>query len=117
MVSRFFSRCMTSAGEAASKYAPSGYPRHRPKPATSCPCRVSSCRPWSPFFGGNEAVIGKTCIPAQLLLVLELGQKCPPELEQYPGLFSLLEPPPAGAGAAIPPGQLAPLRTRPKDPK
>src|SRR5918999_223515 len=45
------------------------------------------------------------------------GQRGPPELEQHAGLFPALEPPPAGAGTAVLPGQLAPLGASPQDPE
>jgi hypothetical protein len=96
---------------------PAEYPRHRPEPSTSSPCRVSSCRPWPPFFGGDKAAISKAFIPAELLRVIELGQEGPPELQQYPRLFPLLKPSPTGAGTAIWPRQLAPLRPGPEDPE
>src|SRR5919201_4275815 len=96
---------------------PAEYPRHRPQPSTLCPCRVSSCRPWVPLFRGHETAIGTGFIPANLLLVVELGQEGPPEFEQPPRLFPLPEPPPTGARAPISPGQLAPLGAGPENPE
>src|SRR5919108_2008508 len=92
-------------------------PRHRPEPSTSCPCPAWRGRLWAPFFRGDKATIDKAFVPAQLLLVIQLGQEGSPELEQDAGLLPLLASPPACARTAIPAGQLAPLGPRPDGPK
>jgi hypothetical protein len=106
------------AGDAESRYAPSGvpWPSTRTIPSLPSPLLVSPTLPWAPLFGRGEAPIGKALIPAQLLLVMELGQQGPLKLKEYSPLFPLLEVAPAGAGAAISPGELAPGSPRPRDP-
>jgi len=90
------------AGVAAPRYAPSGVPT----PSTSTIYFV--CLPrfvlptLAPSFHRDETAIGKALIPAELLLVIELGQEGPPPFEQHPDLFPLFEPPPAGTRAAVP---------------
>src|SRR5918998_2879153 len=96
---------------------PAEYPCHRPPPSTLCPYPAWSCRLWVPPFGRHEAAIGKTLIPAEFLPVVELGQERPPQFEQDARLFPGFEPPPAGAGTAIPSRQLTPLGASPEDPK
>lgn len=56
----------------------------------------------APLFGRGEAAIGETLTRADLLLVVELGQKRPPQLQEHPRF--LLEAAPTGGGAAIPRG-------------
>jgi hypothetical protein len=117
-VSRVCSRSVTAAGEAAARdCSQRRSPRHRPAPATLCPCRVSSCRAEAPLVGGHEAAIGTACIPPKLLLVVQVGREAPPECEHDPGCFPWLEPPPTGRGAAISPGRLAPWGARPEHPE
>jgi hypothetical protein len=90
------SRSVTAAGDAASRdCSQQRSPRHRPAPSTSSPSRVSSCRPWIPLVGGHEAAIRTAFIPPNLLLVIELGEKGPPQLEQHPRLLPVFEPAPA----------------------
>src|ERR671923_1131895 len=96
---------------------PTEYPCHRPEPSTLYPCPAWFSRPWFPFFGGDEGAIGNARIPAQLLLVIELGPERSPKLQEHPGFFPLLQPSPTRTGAAIPPGQLTPLGTRPENPQ
>jgi hypothetical protein len=48
--------------------------------------------PLGPLFRGDEAAIRKALIPAQLFLVVELGEEGPPEREQHAALFPGLWP-------------------------
>src|ERR671932_2389279 len=96
---------------------PAEYPRHRPAPSTLCPCPVWSCRLWAPLFRRDEATIDKAFIPAQLLLVIQLGQEGSPEFEQKARLLPGFEPAPAGAGTPISPREFAPLGSCPEDPE
>src|ERR687892_1953259 len=96
---------------------PTEYPRHRPKPSTLYPCRVSSSRLLAPLFRGDEAATGKALVPAYLLLVVQESQEGPPELEQHPGLLPLLEPAPTGARTPISPRAFTPLGPGPEYPE
>src|SRR3989338_4684051 len=96
---------------------PTEYPRHRPEPSTLCPCPVWSCRHRAPLFCGGEAPVDKALIPADLVLVLELGEEGAPEFQQDTADFPVPESTPAGRWAAVFPGQLTPRRSCPEDPE
>jgi len=95
------SRRVTSAGDAASRYSPAEYPRHRPVPSTWCSCRAWWVRFWRPRFCRSNAAIHEALISADLLAVVELREKGPPRRQEHPGLFPLAQSAPAGRGAAI----------------
>ena len=96
---------------------PAEYPRHLPEPSTSFPCRAWSCRRRGPFFGRGEGAVHEAFVPADLLAVIQLGQEGAPEFQQDTVLLPLPEPPPAGGGASVPPGKLAPGGSGPKNPE
>lgn len=113
--SSVYSRRVTSAGgRRVQGLLPAESPRHRPAPATVCPCRAWSCRRWVPCFRRHEAAIGTACTPTNLCLVIRLGQEAPPAFAQHPRLCPLLEPPPTPTGAALSSGDLAPLSAGPE---
>jgi hypothetical protein len=116
-VKRPFEKRHCRRGRRLHVCSPRRSPRHRPQPSTSYPCRVSSSRLWPPCFGGDEAPIHQACIPADLLLVVELGQDGPPALEEYAALFPRLQSSPTGTGTALSSGELAPWGTGPQDPQ
>jgi hypothetical protein len=96
---------------------PAEYPRHRPVPSTSFPSRVWFYPQRVPFFCRGKTAIGKAFIPTNLFLILQLGEKRPPDLKERPILFPLLEPPPARAWAAVFFRQFTPGCSRPENPE
>jgi hypothetical protein len=68
-------------------------------------------------FHGDNAAIDKAFIPAEFFRSLSWARKVQPELEQDPGFFPGLEPPPPGTGTARPPEELAPWGAGPQDPE
>jgi hypothetical protein len=94
-VSRVVSRRVTSAGDAASRYAPHRAPAPSTRTRHFGPLPRLVVPTLAPLFGRDAAAIGEAFIPAELLLVVELGQEGPPEFEQAPARF-----PPSGSGAS-----------------
>src|SRR6267143_4239070 len=63
---------------------PAEYPRHRPVPSTSFPCRGWWGRFWRPFFRRGEAAVDEALVPAEFLPVVELVEEGAPEAKSTP---------------------------------
>src|SRR5579875_3664 len=77
-------------------------------PSTSSPCPAWSCPLRSPFFRRGETAVQKRLAPLQWLLLIEFGQKRPPDSEPDPLLFPIPQPPPAGRWRGKLLGQILP---------
>src|SRR5215813_4286062 len=96
---------------------PAEYPRHRPVPSTSSPCRAWFCRFWRPFFRRSEAAVDEALVPANLLPIVALVEKRSPERQEDSALLPLPQAAPAGRRAPVSRRQLAPRRARPEHPQ
>src|SRR5262245_44565557 len=90
---------------------PAEYPRHRPVPSTSSPCRACWGGFWRPFFRLGEAAVDEVVVRADLMPVVEdrgtHGQK-------DATLLPLSGAAPAGGGTAVSWREFAPGRARPE---
>ena len=82
-VSRVASRSRTSAGDAASRYAPSGVPVPSTNTIHFVPLPRLVGPLWRPLCRRGEAPIHEAFVPAELLSVIELSQEGAPQREQY----------------------------------
>src|SRR5258708_8500650 len=70
----------------------------RPPPSTSSPCPAWFFRLCSPFFRRSETAVQKRFAPLQLLALVQLAQKRPPDVQPNAPLFPVSQSPPAGRG-------------------
>src|ERR1700686_3550116 len=70
----------------------------RPPPSTSSPCPAWFFRLRSPFFRRSETPVQKRLAPLQLLALVQLAQKRPPDVQPNAPLLPVSQPPPAGRG-------------------
>src|ERR1700688_476895 len=70
----------------------------RPPPSTSPPCPTWFFRLRSPFFRGSKTAVQKRFAPLQLLALVQLAQKRPPDFQPNAPLLPVSQPPPAGRG-------------------
>src|SRR6202790_3715139 len=70
----------------------------RPPPSTSSPCPAWFFRLRSPFFRGSKTPVQKRFAPLQLLALVQLAQKRPPDVQPNAPLLPVSQPPPAGRG-------------------
>src|SRR6202790_4466826 len=70
----------------------------RPPPSTSSPCPAWFFRLRSPFFRGSKTPVQKRFAPLQLLALVQLAQKRPPDVQPHAPLLPVSQPPPAGRG-------------------
>src|ERR1039458_7097016 len=70
----------------------------RPPPSTSSPCPAWFFRRRSPFFRGSKAPVQKRFAPLQLLALVQLTQKRPPDFQPNAPLLPVSQSPPAGRG-------------------
>src|ERR1700674_4776855 len=77
---------------------PEEHPGRRPPPSTSSPCPAWFFRLRSPFFRGSKTPVQKRFAPLQLLTLVQLAQKRPPDVQPNAPLLPVSQPPPAGRG-------------------
>src|SRR6202162_4733608 len=68
----------------------------RPPPSTSSPCPAWFFRLLRPFFCRSETAVQKRFAPLQLLALVQLAQKRPPDVQPNAPLFPVSQSPPAG---------------------
>src|ERR1700694_2213441 len=70
----------------------------RPPPPPSSPRPAWFFRLRSPFFRGSKTAVQKRFAPLQLLALVQLAQKRPPDVQPNAPLLPVSQPPPAGRG-------------------
>src|SRR5271169_3294239 len=66
----------------------------RPPPSTSSPCPAWFFRLRSPFFRRSKTPVQKRFAPLQLLALVQLAQKRPPDVQPNAPLLPVSQPPP-----------------------
>src|SRR6202167_958424 len=89
----------------------------RPPPSTSSPCPAWFFRLRSPFFRRSETAVQKRFAPLQLLALVQLAQKRPPDIQPNAPLFPVLQSPPAGRGMREFLRQILPASPAPQNPQ
>src|SRR5713226_3112336 len=74
---------------------PEEHRSRRPPPSTSSPCPAWFFRLRSPFFRGSKTAVQKRFAPLQLLALVQLAQKRPPDVQPNAPLLPISQPPPA----------------------
>src|SRR5713226_6135587 len=88
----------------------------RPPPSTSSPCPAWFFRLRSPFFRGSETLVQKRLAPLQLLALVQLAQKRPPDVQPNAPLLPISQPP-ARRGMRGFFGQVLPASPAPQNPQ
>src|SRR3989304_3665237 len=73
-------------------------PGRRPPPSTSSPCPAWFCRPQRPLFGRGKTAVQERFAPLQLLALVQISEKRPPDVQPNLLLLPVPQPPPAGRG-------------------
>src|ERR1700681_2700984 len=89
----------------------------RPPPSTSSPCPTWFFRLRSPFFRGSKTAVQKRFAPLQLLALVQLAQKRPPDFQPNAPLLPVSQPPPAGRGMWEFLWQVLPASPAPQNPQ
>src|ERR1700686_4864883 len=96
---------------------PEEHPRRRPPPSTSSPCPAWFFRLRRPFFRGSETPVQKRFAPLQLLALVQLAQKRPPDVQLNASLLPVSQSPPARRGMREFLRQVLPASPTPKNPQ
>src|SRR5260370_3569260 len=89
----------------------------QPPLSTSSPCPAWFFRLRSPFFRGSETPVQKRLAPLQLLALVQLAQKRPPDVQPNAPLLPISQPPPAGRGMREFLRQVLPASPAPQNPQ
>src|ERR1700674_4846270 len=81
--------CVTLAFTTPRRFIPA-HP-----PSTSSPCPAWFFRLLRPFFCRSETAVQKRFAPLQLLALVQLAQKRPPDVQPNAPLLPISQPPPA----------------------
>src|SRR5271155_3351123 len=96
---------------------PEEHHRRPPPPSTSSPCPAWFFRLRSPFFRGCKTPVQKRLAPLQLLALVQLAQKRPPDFQPNAPLLPVSQPPPAGRGMREFLRQVLPASPAPQNPQ
>src|SRR6202166_949306 len=89
----------------------------RPPPSTSPPCPTWFFRLRSPFFRGSKTPVQERFAPLQLLALVQLAQKRPPDVQPNAPLLPVSQPPPADRGMREFLRQVLPAGPAPQNPQ
>src|ERR1700693_5844503 len=89
----------------------------RPPPSTSSPCPAWFFRLLRPFFCRSETAVQKRFAPLQLLALVQLAQKRPPDVQPNAPLLPISQPPPAGRRMREFLGHVLPASPAPQNPQ
>src|ERR1700726_1179468 len=89
----------------------------RPPPSTSSPCPAWFFRLQRPFFRRSETPVQKRFAPLQLLALVQLAQKRPPDFQPNAPLFPVAQSPPAGGRMRECLRQILPASSAPQNPQ
>src|SRR5713226_8462749 len=96
---------------------PEEHRSRRPPPSTSSPCPAWFFRLRSPFFRGSKTAVQKRLAPLQLLALVQLAQKRPPDVQPNAPLLPISQSPPARRSMREFLRQILPASPAPQNPQ